>query len=256
MKLFTFATSPYARKVRMMLELKKIDFEPVERCYSLDRKEDLRVASARAEVPTLVLDDGRTIADSTIICEYLEDAFPNPAMFPADPYERARMRMIEDLCDRTFDAVSYGFWIATARKDAPESAAMIDAARDEFSQLLARLEREIGEREFFCGAMSVADLAAICYVPSAGAMRISMKLYPRLAAWTLRTRAVGSVAADLERLKSALAKGHDIISEFEGPDGKVHWRDSRLEWPIRRGFADFVTREFKAGKMMFPPDAA
>ena len=37
MKLFTFATSPYARKVRMMLELKKIDFAPVERCYSLDR---------------------------------------------------------------------------------------------------------------------------------------------------------------------------------------------------------------------------
>ena len=48
-KLFTFATSPYARKVRMMLEMKKIDFEPVERCYSLDRKDDLRAASARAE---------------------------------------------------------------------------------------------------------------------------------------------------------------------------------------------------------------
>jgi glutathione S-transferase len=256
MKLFTFATSPYARKVRMMLEIKKIDFEPVERCYSLDRKEDLRMASARAEVPTLVLDDGRSVSDSTIICEYLEDAFPKPALFPPDPYDCARMRMIEDLCDRTFDAVSYGFWIAAARKDAPESAAMTAAARDEFSQLLARLERELGEREFFCGAMSVADLAAICYVPSAGAMRISMNPYPGLAVWTARMRAVTAVAADLERLKSALAKAHDITSEFEGPDGKVHWRDSRLEWPIRRGFADFVMREFKSGKMMFPPDAA
>jgi len=255
MKLFTFATSPYARKVRMMLELKKIDFEPIERCYSLDRKEDLRVASARAEVPTLVLDDGRSISDSTIICEYLEEAFPNPPLFPADKYERARMRMIEDLCDRAFDAVSYGFWMAAARTDAPESAAMTAASRDEFSQLLARLEGELAEREFFCGAMSVADLAAICYVPSAGAMRISMNAYPRLATWTLRMRAVASVAADLARLKSALAKAHDITSEFEGPDGKVHWRDSRLEWPIRRGFADFVIREFKAGKMMFPPDA-
>ena len=61
------------------------------------------------------------------------------------------MRMIEDLCDRAFDAVSYGFWIATARSDASESAAMRDAARDEFSQLLARLEQELGDREFFCG---------------------------------------------------------------------------------------------------------
>ena len=256
MKLFTFATSPYARKVRMMLELKKIDFEPVARCYSLDRKDDLREASARAEVPALDLGDGRTISDSTIICEYLEEAFPTPPLYPPHPYERARMRMIEDLCDRAFDAVSYGFWIATARSGAPESAAMITAARGEFSQLLARLEQELGGREFFCGAMSVADLAAICYVPSAGAMQISMKPYPRLAAWTLRMRAIECVAADHERLKTALAGGHDITSEFEGPDGKIHWRDSRLEWPIRRGFLDFVEREFKAGKMMFPPDAA
>jgi glutathione S-transferase len=256
MKLFTFATSPYARKVRMLLELKGVEFDSIERCYSLDRKDDLKAACARAEVPTLVLDDGRTIIDSTIICEYLEETFPTPAMVPANPYERARMRMIEDLCDRAFDAVSYGYFIATARKDAPESAAMIDAARDEFSQLLARLEEELGAREFFCGAISVADLAAICYVPAAGAMRISMKAYPRLTAWTPRMRAVPSVAADLERLKSALAKVHDISTELEGPDGRIHWRDSRLEWPIRRGFLDFVAREFKAGKMMFPPDAA
>jgi glutathione S-transferase len=256
MKLFTFATSPYARKVRMMLELKKLDFVPVERCYSLDRKDDLLAASARAEVPALDLGDGRTISDSTIICEYLEETFPAAPLFPAQPFQRARMRMIEDLCDRAFDAVSYGFWIATARKDAPESAAMRDAARDEFSQLLARLEQELGDREFFCGALSVADLAAICYVPSAGAMGLSMKPYPRLDAWTRRMRAIECVAADHQRLKTALAGAHDITTEFEGPDGKIHWRDSRLEWPIRRGFLDFVAREFKAGKMMFPPDAA
>ena len=42
MKLFTFATSPYARKVRIVLDYKGIAYEPIERCYSLDRKEDLR----------------------------------------------------------------------------------------------------------------------------------------------------------------------------------------------------------------------
>ena len=76
MKLYTFATSPYARKVRIVLDHKGIPYEPQERCYSLDRKEDLRMASNRAEVPVLVLDDGRTIADSTIICEYLEQVYP------------------------------------------------------------------------------------------------------------------------------------------------------------------------------------
>jgi glutathione S-transferase len=256
MTLFTFATSPYARKVRMMLEFKGVAFEPVERCYSLDRKQDLRSANPRAEVPTLVLADGRAIADSSIICEYVEEAFPSPPLFPADPYRRARMRAIDDLCDRAFDAVSYGYWMSMLRKDEPESPAMAQAARAEFAQLLARLEAELGDRDFFCDAISVADLAAICYVPSAGAMQISMQTFPRLAAWSHRIRAVAAVAADLERMKSALAHGAGIASEFEGPDGKIHWRDSRLEWPVRRGFGDFVMREFKAGRMMFPPDAA
>jgi glutathione S-transferase len=256
MKLFTFATSPYARKVRMMLEFKGVAFEPVERCYSLDRIEDLRAANPRAEVPALVLDDARTIADSPIICEYVEEKFPAPPLFPPDPYQRARMRSIEDLCDRAFDAVTYGYWMSMLRKDAPEATAMTEAARAEFSQLLARLEAELGERDFFCGNISVADLAAICYVPSAGAMKISLKPFPRLDAWTRRIRAVPAVAADRERLKSALAHGVDIASEFEGPDGRIHWRDSRLEWPVRHGFGDFVMREFKTGRMMFPPNAA
>ncbi len=255
MKLFTFATSPYARKARMALDYKGIAYEAIERCYSLDRKNDLFEASPRAEVPALVLDDGRTIADSTIICEYLDDAFPNPPLRPADAYERARMRQIEDLCDRAFDSVSYGYWIGQARKDEPEGAAMTLAARAEFAALLKKLERELGEREFFCGAISIADLAAICYVPSATAMEIDLAATPALKAWTARMKTIPAVREDRKRLVAALAKSHDIISELEGPDGRVHWRDSRLEWPVRRGFVDLIVREFRAGKMMFPPEA-
>jgi glutathione S-transferase len=91
MKLFTFATSPYARKVRIVLDYKGIAYEPIERCYSLDRKEDLRSTSERAEVPVLVLDDGRSIADSTIISEYLEQAFPAPPVYPRDAFERSKI---------------------------------------------------------------------------------------------------------------------------------------------------------------------
>lgn len=256
MKLFTFATSPYARKVRMALDFKGIACEAVERCYSLDRKPDLLGASPRAEVPALVLDDGRTLADSTIICEYLEDAFPEPPLRPADPYQRARMRAIEDLCDRAFDAVAYGFWIALARKEAPEAEAMAAAARAEFAQLLARLEHELDDRDFFCGAVSIADLAAICHVPAAKAMGVATDAMPRLKRWMERMNGIEAVRNDRRRLVAALAKSHDIINELEGPDGRVHWRDSRLEWPVRHGFLRFIVREFEAGKMMFPPDAA
>ncbi len=50
---------------------------------------------ARAEVPALVLDDGRIIADSTIISEYIDEVYPEPPLHPKEPYERARMRIIE-----------------------------------------------------------------------------------------------------------------------------------------------------------------
>jgi glutathione S-transferase len=256
MKLFTFATSPYARKVRMVLDYKGMECEMVERCYSLDRKPDLREASERAEVPVLVLDDGRTIADSTIICEYLEDTRPKPSVFPADPFERARMRAIDDLCDRTFDATVFGYFLGVVRSTAPEAKAMQDAGRAEFKSLLARLEHELGGRDFFCGdALSLADLSAICHLPVARAMRLRMDEFPRLADWEKRMRAIPLVAADLERARKAMAEGN-LASEFEGPDGRVHWRDSRLELPVRHGFVDFIAREFHAGKMMFPPDAS
>ena len=58
MRLFTFATSPYARKIRMALDFKGLSYEPVERCYSLDHKPDLFAASPRLEVPALVLTTG------------------------------------------------------------------------------------------------------------------------------------------------------------------------------------------------------
>lgn len=257
MKLFTYATSPYARKVRMALDYKGIAYEPAERCYSLDRKTDLFTASERGEVPAIVLDDGRTIADSTIICEYLEDAHPNPPLFPPDPYGRARMRSIEDLCDRAMDGVSYGYWFGELHKEQPEGAAMKQQAATEFRALLNKLERELGGRGFFCGPLTIADLAAVCYVPAAPIMGIDLARFPRLATWLVRMREMPAVKADHARLREALLHSHgDIASELVGPDGRVHWRDSRLEWPIRHGFIEFIAREFKAGKMMFPPEAA
>ena len=88
----------------------------------------------------LVLDDGRSIADSTVICEYLEQVYPDPPAYPADAFERARMRSIEDLCDRTFDAVGFGYFLGILRSQAPESKAIQDAARDECTALMKTLE--------------------------------------------------------------------------------------------------------------------
>src|SRR5262249_40035775 len=163
------------------------------------------------------------------------------------PFERARMRAIDDLCDRTFDATVFGYFLGVVRSTAPEAKAMQDAGRAEFKALLVRLEHELGSRDFFCGgALSLADLTATCPLPAVRARRLQMGEFPRLAAWEQRMRAIALVAADLERARKAMAEGN-LASEFEGPDGRVHWRDSRLEWPVRHGFVDFIAREFHAG---------
>jgi len=252
MKLFTFATSPYARKVQMMLDYKGIAYEALERCYSLDRNEDLRCINERAEVPTLVLDDGRVIADSTIIGEYLEDAFPHPALFPRHPYERARMRKIDDLCDRGLDAATFGYFFGELRGN----PAMKEAAVVELRALFEILERELGERNCFCGDLSMADFAAVPHVPLVRVTGIGFGDFPRLDAWMIRMREIPAVRDDRRRLTQAVAQAAGIAGEFEGPDGRIHWRDSRLEWPIRHGFVDAVAKEYHAGKMMFPPDAS
>jgi hypothetical protein len=119
------------------------------------------------------------------------------------------------------------------------------------------LERELGDHPFFCGAEpTLADFAAITHAPLARTMRLDRTATPRVNAWMERMRTIPAVADDHTRAAKAWQGVHNLAAEFEGPDGRIHWRDSRLEWPVRHGFIDLVAREFHAGKMMFPPDAS
>ena len=76
----------------------------------------------------------------------LSRPIPNRRSFPSDAYQRARMRRIEDLCDRTFDAIGFGYFLGVLRKDAPEAEAIKEAARTECQALLDVLERELASR--------------------------------------------------------------------------------------------------------------
>ena len=94
LELYTHPMSPCAQKVRLVLAEKAVDY--TKRHVNLPEKENLRPEYLKLNpagvVPTLV-HDGRPIVESSIICEYLEDCFPEPALRAADPYEIARMRL-------------------------------------------------------------------------------------------------------------------------------------------------------------------
>src|SRR5262245_42596353 len=101
LKLYNFDRSPFGWKVRIVLAEKNVPYESI---VPENKNEDPAFAKMNPFrlTPVLQFDDGRTLYESTIINEYLEEAYPSPAMLPKDPFERARVRMIEDTTDQHF----------------------------------------------------------------------------------------------------------------------------------------------------------
>ena len=93
LELYTHPMSPCAQKVRIVLAEKGLEWE--KHHVNLQQKENLRPEYLKLNplgvVPTLV-HDGRPVIESSIICEYLEDTFPDPSLRPTDTYQRSRMR--------------------------------------------------------------------------------------------------------------------------------------------------------------------
>src|SRR5947207_6086898 len=104
--LFDDVFSPYARKVRIALYEKNIAFERVRALHGDCNRTHFVDVNPRAEVPAIV-DGDFSLYDSTVICEYLEDRYPDPPLYPRDAKERARCRLIEDVADTQLDAATY-----------------------------------------------------------------------------------------------------------------------------------------------------
>ena len=89
--------SPYVRKVLVFLDLKGIPYEidPIVPFFGSDRFSQV---SPVRRIPVL-LDEEVTLADSSVICQYLEDRYPDPALYPENIVERARTRWLEEFAD-------------------------------------------------------------------------------------------------------------------------------------------------------------
>jgi glutathione S-transferase len=102
MQLYQTYLSPFPTRVRLMLYAKGIDCELVEPpgFHGDPRsKASYFAINPIGRVPALVLDDGRVLPESEVICEYLEEAFPEPPLFPSDPWQRAQVRLLSRLSD-------------------------------------------------------------------------------------------------------------------------------------------------------------
>src|SRR5512146_2416296 len=89
--------SPYVRKVLVVLDLKGVAYE-IDPIIPFMGDERFSKLSPLRRIPVLI-DDQVTLADSTVICEYLQDRYPAPALYPQDIVRRARARWLEEYAD-------------------------------------------------------------------------------------------------------------------------------------------------------------
>lgn len=222
MKLYSGPLSLFARKVEFALYEKSLPFERVmvpftqEKGYA-PKHEAVLAANPKGQVP--VLEDGElTLFDSTLIFEYLEDAYPAPALYPRDAKDKARCRLVELTADEIFLPPIRSLMYRNAPADpdpARQDARVAEGRRGEAAILerYAKLDRQLENRDYFFGAFSVADIAMFMMVLWALRLRgPRIDAYPALAAWYARVGArpagqkIASEIAAADRELSPLAR--------------------------------------------------
>jgi glutathione S-transferase len=141
MKLFSLALSPYAARVRVAVHAKKLPVETVTPPSDWRTSPEFRKLNPLVRVPVLVLDDGTALAESGVIVEYLEDAYPETSLRPRSPKDLARVRFITQVAEHyVMPAImpAFGLFDAKVRDEAAIAAqlAKLDAALKLLNDLL------------------------------------------------------------------------------------------------------------------------
>ena len=159
MKLIGSHSSPFVRKVRIVLAEKKIEYEfLIDSPWLADSK--VSDINPLGKIPVLLLDDETPLFDSRVIVEYIDNVTPNNKLFPAPNRERTEVKRWEALADGICDAAASA--VLEARRPAAEqSSDWIARQRDKIQRSLAFMAGELGENPFCMGThISMADIAA------------------------------------------------------------------------------------------------
>jgi len=161
MKLVTSLTSPYGRKVRVVLAEKKIPFQlQVENPWLPGSQ--VTTYNPLGKVPVLVLEGGVSVFDSRVIVEYLDHASPVSNLIPAEHKSRMAVRGIEALSDGVTDA-AVALFLERKRPAEQQSADWLVLQEKTLFRGLEALSEALGENTYFLGnGMSLADVACGC----------------------------------------------------------------------------------------------
>ena len=164
MKLIGSATSPYVRKVRIVMAEKKLDYQMVlEDVWAANTA--ITASNPLGKVPCLVMEGGEAVFDSRVIVEYLDTLSPVGKLIPTQGRERAEVKTWEALADGLVDAAILARLEATwAGRSAHErSDAWIQRQMGKIEAALKAMSTGLGEKAFCSGIhFSLSDVAVGC----------------------------------------------------------------------------------------------
>ena len=228
--------SPYVRKVVVALAIKGIDHEidPIVPFYG--NAEFSRLSPLR-RIPVLI-DGDLVLNDSTVICEYIDEAYPEPPLMPRAPVDRARARWMEEFADsRLGDLIIWRLFyrrIVAPRvyKIAPDEAEIAKVTDVELPEALDWIEARAPADGFLFDHVCTADIAYAAFFRNAkiAGWTIDPARWPRTAAWIARVETVPAFAESialeavimsvpaLERRAALIAAGVRVSEKSYGAD--------------------------------------
>jgi len=164
MKLIGSPASPYARKVRVVMAEKKLDYQYViEDVWAAGSS--ITESNPLGKVPCLVMEGGEAVFDSRVIVEYLDTLSPVGKLIPTQGRERAEVKTWEALADGLMDAALLARMevLFKGRSEAQRSQAWIDRQMDKINAVLKAMSTGLAEKPFCSGVhFSLSDVAVGC----------------------------------------------------------------------------------------------
>jgi glutathione S-transferase len=200
--------SPFVRKVQVALTLKGLPYEQIQQ-IPFTRDPEYRKINPLGKIPTL--QDGElTICDSTVICEYLEDSYPEVPLYPGNSVDKARARWLEELGGSRVAELAAGiffqrFMRPMVLKQETDEQLVEKIISKQLPPILDYLEGQVPAQGFIFGEFMVADLSLMSPFVNAA-----------YAGYTIDAQQWPGFAQFVERVKA-----HTVVSEVLAAEAAV-----------------------------------
>lgn len=202
-KVYGVHGSPFVRKVLVALDMKQIPYEIVPTMPFSGDQEYLKV-NPLGKVPTIT-DGDLTLGDSKVICRYLEAAYPEPALYPADVKDYAMADWYDDFACGALAELAAGIFFQRfmrpfAFKQEPDEELVANIIDKKLPPKLDYLESQIPAEGFVFGEFTLADLAIVSPLFNAAyaGYEVDAGKWPNVAGLIARVREIPAVKSVME----------------------------------------------------------